>query len=329
MRRRKFFGVVGGAVATPSLLWSRASHAQQTALPVIGFLNSASADGYAAMAAAFKQGLKESGYVEGQNVTIEYRWADNAYDRLPALAADLVDRRVAVIVTNGPGIAAVQAATKTIPIAFMTGDDPVRLGFVASISKPGGNATGVTIFSGELAAKRLGLLRELIPQAKTIAVLVNTGWPVAVRFQDDVEIAARAIGLRIQVLKANNTGEIDDAFKDLAPNRADALLIGPGPFYDSISDKLVALAAKAAIPAAFESRTTAAAGGLISYGASVRDGYRQLGIYTGRILRGEKTTDIPVMLPTKFELVINLRTARALNLTIPAGVLAIVDEAIE
>jgi putative ABC transport system substrate-binding protein len=156
MRRRKFFGVVGGAVATPSLLWSRASHAQQTALPVIGFLNSASADGYAAMAAAFKQGLKESGYVEGQNVTIEYRWADNAYDRLPALAADLVDRRVAVIVTNGPGIAAVQAATKTIPIAFMTGDDPVRLGFVASISKPGGNATGVTIFSGELAAKRPG-----------------------------------------------------------------------------------------------------------------------------------------------------------------------------
>jgi putative tryptophan/tyrosine transport system substrate-binding protein len=329
MRRREFIALAGGAVATPSLLWPLATYGQQTAFPVIGFLNSASADGYAAMAASFKQGLKETGHVEGQNVRIEYRWADNAYDRLPALAAELVSRRVALIVTNGPGIAAVEAATRTIPIAFMTGDDPVRLGFVASISRPGGNATGITIFSGELAAKRLGLLRELIPQAKTIAVLVNTGWPAAVRFQADVEIAARMMGLLVQVLKANTDAEIDDAFNRMAQNRADALLVGPGPFYDSVRDKLVALAAKVAVPAAFESHSTAVAGGLISYGASVQDGYRQLGTYAGRILNGEKPTDIPVMLPTRFELVINLKTARTLGLTIPPGVLAIADEVIE
>jgi putative ABC transport system substrate-binding protein len=325
MKRREFITLIGGAAAALPL----AARAQQSALPMVGFLNSASADGYAVMAAAFKQGLKEAGRVEGQNVTVEYRWADNVYDRLPALAAELVSRRVAVIVANGPAIAAAEAATRAIPIAFITGDDPVRLGFVASISKPGGNATGVSIFSGELAAKRLGLLRELIPQAKTIAVLVNTGWPAAARFQADVEIAARAMGLLIQVLEANNESEIDDAFKSLAQNRADALLIGPGPFYDSVRDKLVALASKVAVPAAFESRTTAAAGGLISYGASVQDGYRQVGIYAGRILNGERPTDIPVMLPTKLELVINLKTAKALGLTIPPGLLAIADEVVE
>jgi len=325
VRRRNLLKVIGGV----AVIWPLAARAQQATLPVIGFLNSASADGYAAMATAFKRGLKETGRVEGKNVAIEYRWADNAYDRLPALAAELVNRRVAVIVANGPAIAAAEAATTTIPIAFMTGDDPVRLGFVASLSKPGGNATGVTIFSGELAAKRLGLLRELIPQAKAIAVLINTGWPAAVRFQADVEVAARAIGLPIRVLHANNQDEIDDTFNALAQNRADALLVGPGPFYDSMSDKLVALAAKVAVPAAFESRSTAAAGGLISYGASVQDGYRQVGVYAGRILNGEKPTDIPVMLLTKFELVINLKTARTLGLTIPPGVLAIVDEVIE
>ena len=325
MKRREFITLIGSAAAS----WPLPVRAQQPALPIVGFLNSATADGYAVMAAAFKQGLKETGRVEGQNVTIEYRWADNVYDRLPALAAELVSRRVAVIIANGPAIAAAEAATRTIPIAFMTGDDPVRLGFVASISKPGGNATGVTIFSGELAAKRLGLLRELIPQAKTIAVLVNTGWPAAVRFRADVEIAARAMGLLIQVLEANNDSEIDGAFEGLVQNRPDALLIGPGPFYDSVRDKLVALAAKVAVPAAFESRATAAAGGLISYGASVQDGYRQVGIYAGRILNGERPTDIPVMLPTKFELVINLKTAKTLGLTIPPGLLAITDEVIE
>jgi putative ABC transport system substrate-binding protein len=324
MKRREFIAGLGGAV-----VWPLTCRAQQTALPIVGFLNSASAEGYAVMAAAFKQGLDETGHVEGQNIAIEFRWADNVYDRLPALAADLVSRRVAVIVANGPAIAAAEAATTTIPIAFFSGDDPVRLGYVASLARPGGNATGITIFSGELAAKRLGLLRELIPRAKTIAVLVNTGWPAAVRFQADVEAAARAMGLSIQVFRANNDNEIDEAFNDLAHTRADALLVGPGPFYDSQRNKLVSLAAKVAVPAAYESRATAIVGGLISYGASVQDGYRQVGIYAGRILNGEKPTDMPVTLPTKFELVVNLKTARTLGLTIPPGVLAIADEVIE
>jgi putative tryptophan/tyrosine transport system substrate-binding protein len=325
MLRRYFIALFGGAAIT----WPLAARAQQTALPVVGFLNSASADGYAVMADAFKQGLKETGHVEGRNIAIEYRWADNVYDRLPALAADLVNRKVAVIVANSPAIAAAEAATTTIPIAFLSGDDPVRLGFVASLAKPGRNATGVTIFSGELAAKRLGLLRELIPQAKTIAVLINTGWPAALRFQADVETAARSMGQPIQILNANNESEIDDAFNSLARTRADALLVGPGPFYDSRRDKLVALAAKIAIPAAYESRATAVVGGLTSYGASVQDGYRQVGIYTGRILKGEKPIDMPVTLPTKFEFVINLQTAKALGVAVPASLLASVDEVIE
>jgi putative tryptophan/tyrosine transport system substrate-binding protein len=288
MKRRECITLLVAAAG----IWPLTSVAQQRALPVVGFLNSASADGYGPMAEAFRQGLKEIGYLEGLNVTIEYRWANNVYDRLPALATDLVQRQVTVIVANSPAIAPAQAATKTIPITFMSGDDPVRLGFVASLAKPGGNATGVTIFSGGLAAKRLGLLRELIPQAKTIAVLINTSWPAAVQFQADVEAAARAMALPIQILQANNESELDDAFNGL---RADALLVGPGPFYDSRRDKLVALAAKVAIPAAYESRATAIVGGLISYGASVQDGYRQVGVYTGRVLKGEKPADMPVM----------------------------------
>jgi putative ABC transport system substrate-binding protein len=322
MKRRECITLLVAAAG----IWPLTCLAQQRALPVVGFLNSASADGYAVMAAAFRQGLKETGYVEPQNVTIEYRWANNVYDRLPALAADLVGRQVAVIVANSPAIAPAKAATKTIPITFLSGDDPVRLGFVASLARPGGNATGVTIFSGELAAKRLGLLRELIPQAKTIAVLINTGWPAAVRFQADVEAAARAIAIPIQILQANNESEIDEAFNSL---RADALLVGPGPFYDSRRDKLVALAARVAVPAAYESRATAVVGGLISYGASVQDGYRQVGVYTGRVLKGEKPADMPVMQPTKFEFVINLRTAKTLGIAVPASLLAAVDEVIE
>ena len=307
-------------------IWPLTSVAQQRALPVIGFLNSASADGYAGMADAFRQGLKEAGYVEGQNVTIEYRWANNVYDGLPALAIDLVERQVTVIVANSPSIAPAKAATKTIPITFLSGDDPVRLGFVSSLSKPGGNATGVTIFSGELAAKRLELLRALIPQAKIVALLINTRWPATERFQADVEAAAHAMALSIQVLQANNESEIDDAFSTL---RADALLVGPGPFYDSRRDKLVALAAKAAVPAAYESRATAVQGGLMSYGASVQDGYRQVGVYAGRVLKGERPADMPVMQPTKFEFVINLQTAKTLGIAVPASLLASVDEVIE
>jgi putative ABC transport system substrate-binding protein len=325
MKRREFIGVVCSAAAT----WPLAARAQQRAMPVIGFLNSASAEGYGAMAAAFKQGLKEAGFVEGENVAIEYRWANNIYDRLPALAADLVSRRVSVIVANSPSIAPAKAATKTIPITFLTGDDPVRLGFVKNFAKPGGNATGVTIFSGGLAAKRLGLLRDLVPQAKVVAVLINTDWPAALRFQSDVEMAARAIGLPVRVLKANNEAEIDEAFNGLAQNPAGALLIGPGPFFDSRRDRLVALAAKAAIPAGYETRATATAGGLVSYGASVADGYRQVGVYTGRVLKGENPAEMPVMQPIKFEFVINLQTAKTLGLTVPPNMLTVADEVIE
>ena len=253
MRRREFMTLVGGAVVAVPV----AALAQQPAMPVIGFLNSASADGYTVMADAFKQGLKETGYIEGQNVAIEYRWANNAYDRLPGLAADLVKRQVAVIVANSPSIAPAMAATTTIPITFLSGDDPVRLGFVTSLAKPGGNATGVTIISGGLAAKRLGLLRDLVPQAKLVAVLINSDWPAAVRFQTDVEEAAHVVGLSIQILRANNESEIDDAFNGLAQTQAGALLVGPGPFFDSRRDKLIALAAKAGVPAACESRATA------------------------------------------------------------------------
>ena len=326
MRRRKFMTLVGGAVIAVPF----AALAQQRAmLPVVGFLNSASADGYALMADAFRQGLKETGYIEGQNVAIEYRWANNAYDRLPSLAADLVKLNVAVIVANSPSIAPAMAATTAIPITFLSGDDPVRLGFVASLAKPGGNATGVTISSGVLAAKRLGLMRDLVPHAKLIAVLINSDWPAAVGFQADVEEAARAVGLPTQILKANTEGEIDNAFDGLAQTQVDALLVGPGPFFDSRRDKLIALSAKVGVPAGYESRATAIAGGLVSYGASVQDGYRQVGVYAGRVLKGERPTDLPVLQPTKFEFVINLKTAQTLGLTVPTNLLNVADEVIE
>jgi putative ABC transport system substrate-binding protein len=323
LRRREFITLVGGA----ALAWPHAARAQQQTIPVVGFLNSASADGYAAMAAAFREGLKEAGYVVGQNVAIEYRWADNQYDRLPAFAADLASRKVAVIFANSPSIAPARAATQTIPITFMSGDDPVRLGFVASLNRPGGNTTGVAILSGELAAKRFGVLLELVPKAKTIAILVNSAWPASARFQADVEAVARQVGL--QVRQANNEREIESAFASVSQARADALLVGPGPFLDSRRDLLVSLAAKAAVPAAYETRATAVAGGLISYGASVQEGYRQAGIYTGRVLKGEKPADMPIMLPTKLELVINLKTAKTLGLSVPANLIALADEVIE
>lgn len=323
MRRRDV--LFGGA----ALAWSRPGHAQQANVPVVGLLNSASAEGYTSMADAFKEGLLEVGYRERNNVLIEYRWADNQYDRLPALAADLVSRRVNVIVANSPAIAAVKAATSTIPIVFTSGDDPVRLGIVPSLNRPGGNITGVVILSGELAAKRLELLHEMIPHAKTIAVLVNFDFGPSGRFQADVEAAARALGLAIQLLPANNEREIDAAFTSLAQASADALLVGPGPLLDSRRDLLVALAAKVAIPAAYETRATAVAGGLVSYGARVSDGYRQAGIYAGRILKGERPSDLPVILATRLELVVNLRTAKSLGLEIPATILARADEVIE
>jgi putative tryptophan/tyrosine transport system substrate-binding protein len=324
MKRREFITLLGGAAAA----WPLAASAQAS-LPLVGFLNSASADGYASMANAFKQGLSETGYVEGSNVAIEYRWADNQNNRLPALAADLVSRRVTVIFANSPSVAAAKAATDTIPIAFMTGDDPVRLGFVASFNRPGGNITGVTIWSGALAAKRLGLLHELIPSAKSIAVLIDLGFQPSERFHSDVEAGAHALGLSIQRLEASSERAIEAAFNRLTEARSEALLVGPGPFLDSRRDLLVGLAAKLAIPAGFETRATAVAGGLISYGASVEDGYRQGGTYTGRILKGAKPADLPVLQPTKFDLVINLKTAKALGLEILASFLARADEVIE
>src|SRR5262245_5664195 len=324
LKRRDFIALVGGAAA-----WPVGASAQQPTMPVIGFLNSASADAYASMAAAFREGLGQTGYVNGNNVTIEYRWAEDRYDRLPALAVDLVSRRVAVIFANSPSIAPAKAATTTIPIVMMSGDDPVRLGFVASFNRPGGNLTGVAILSGELAAKRLGLLRELVPQAKMIAALINSDFGPSGRFRIDVEAAAGALGLPIQFLPANNENEIDAGFTRLAQERADALLVGPGPFLDSRREKLVALAAKIAIPAAYETRATTVAGGLMSYGARVQDGYRQAGIYAGRILKGEKPAELPVFQLSKFELVLNLKTARTLGVKISDDLLSLADEVIE
>ena len=281
------------------------------------------------MAAAFKQGLKESGYSDGRNVTIEYRWADDNNERLPAFAADLASRRVDVIFANSPSIAAALAATKTIPIIFNSGDDPVRLGFVASLNRPGGNATGVTIFSNELAAKRLDLLREIVPHSKSIAVLINLDFGPSARFRADVEAAARALGLAAPTLQASNPGEIETAFNNLAQTRPDALLVGPGPFLDSHRELLVFLAAKISIPAGYETRASALAGGLVSYGADVGDAYRQAGVYAGRILKGEKPADLPVLQATKLELVINLKTAKALGLDLPTKILAVADEVVE
>jgi putative tryptophan/tyrosine transport system substrate-binding protein len=323
MRRREFIFLSGAAVA-----WPFRARAQQATLPVVGFLNSASAEGYASMADSFKGGLKEAGYAEGQNVTIEYRWADNQYERLPALAADLVNLRVSVIFANSPSIPAALAATKTIPIIFNSGGDPVRLGFVSSFNRPGGNATGVAIFSRELAAKRLELLRQLIPNSKTIAVLISDFGPSAL-FRADVEAAASVLGLATPFLEASKPSAIETAFNSLAQMRPDALLVGPGPFLDSHRDVLVQRAAKIAMPAAYETRATALAGGLVSYGADVGDAYRQAGVYTGRVLKGEKPADLPVVQATKLELVINLKTAKALGLTVPPTLLAIADEVIE
>jgi putative ABC transport system substrate-binding protein len=326
MRRRDF---VASLVAGAAVTWPLAARVQESTMPVVGFLNSASADGYASMAAAFKRGLKEAGFNEDQNVTIDYRWADNQYDRLPGLAADLVSRRVNVIFANSPSIPVALAATRTIPIIFNTGDDPVRLGFVASLNRPGGNATGVAIFSGELAAKRLELLLQLIPGSKTIAVLINVDFGPSARFRADVEAAARVLGVSTPFLQASKPGEIEAAFDSLAQTGADALLVGPGPFLDSHRDLLIARAAKAAIPAAYETSASAVAGGLVSYGADVGDAYRQAGVYTGRVLKGEKPADLPVVRVTKLELVINLKTAKALGLDLPARILALADAVIE
>jgi putative tryptophan/tyrosine transport system substrate-binding protein len=326
MIRREFITLLGGAAAA----WPFVGRAQQAAMPVIGFLNSASSEGYAPMASAFRQGLKQTGYVESQNVAIEFRWADGRYDRLPELAAELVRGQVAVIAAGGPPAAlAAKAATSTIPIVFTSGTDPVTLGLVSSFNRPDSNITGVNLFLSELNTKKLGLLRDLLPHAKTIGVLLNPTAENAESQSKDLQAAGQALGLRVQRVNASSAREFDLAFATLVEMRVDGLIVGADPLNVNRREQLIALAARYAIPAVYEVREFADAGGLMTYGTSIKDAYLQAGVYVGRILRGGRPAELPVLRSTKFEFVINLKTARALDLTVPPGLLAIADEVIE
>jgi putative tryptophan/tyrosine transport system substrate-binding protein len=326
MRRREFITAIGVTAASPLM-----ARAQQPRIPLVGFLSVGSANPSALLVAAFRQGLQETGYIEGQNIAIEFRWADGQYDQLPTLASDLVRREVAVIVTaGGEGSAfAAKAASSTIPIVFNVGRNPVSLGLVASLSHPGGHITGINLFSAELAAKRLGLLHDLMPTTSVIAHLVNPKFPTTEDNIREVEKAAGAIGLQIVLVKAGSESEIDAAFATILQNGARALLVGADPFFRDQREHIAALSARYAIPAIYEFRDFVEAGGLISYGTSLTEAYRQEGVYAGRILKGEKPSELPVLQLTKFELVINLKVAKTLGLAIPSGVLAIADEVID
>ncbi len=330
MRRREFITILGGTAAVWPLVLPRVALAQQSK-PVIGYLNASAPDGYSDLLRAFRQGLKDSGYVEGENVTIEYRWADNAPDQLPVMAADLVRRRVNVIfASSAPGSLAAAKATKTIPIVFLVPEDPVKLGLVASLSRPGGNATGVNFFAAELAAKRLELLRTLIPTATRVAALFNPAEPtIAAANLRDAETAAAAMGLHLRILNASTIADIDATFATLANERLDALFISSGPFFTNRRVQLAHLATRHAIPAIHAARAYPEVGGLMSYGASRTDAHRQVGVYVGRILKGAKSADLPVVQSTNFEFVINVTTARLLGLTVPPALLSIANEVVE
>jgi putative ABC transport system substrate-binding protein len=325
LKRREFIGLLGSAAT----VWSLAASAQQK--PVIGFLNSGSADAYPDRITAFHQGLRQLGYVDGENVVVVYRWALGQYDRLPAMAAELVDRRVSVLVATGgePAALAAKSATSTIPIVFAVGGDPIKLGLVASYNRPGGNATGANILAAEMDGKRLGLLREMMPNATRAGVLLNPNFPAYAEQLNDLQDAARMTNFEVEFLHANTDEEIEAAFEFSSQKRVEALVLAASPFFDTRRDKLIALAAAHALPTIYHFREFAVAGGLMSYGVSIAHIYRQIGVYAGRILKGAKPADLPVMQPTKFELVINLKTAKALGLTIPQSLLARADEMIE
>ena len=325
MQRREFITLVGGAAAT----WSLASRAQQPAKPVVGFLRSVSLADAADLVKAFRQGLKETGYIEGQNVAIELRSAEGHLDRLPALVADLIHRPVAVIVGNHNAAVAAKAATATMPIIFATGSDPVRDGIVASLNRPGGNITGVTFLVSGLGAKRLDLLRQFVPKATSIGLLVNPGNPDTEAERKDVQAAAQAIGHQLIIIDASSDRDIETAFATFVQRGIGAIIVGVGAFFYSNRKRLIALAARHALPAIYADRENARAGGLMSYGPSIEDAYRQTGIYAGQVLKGAKPADLPVMQSTKFEFVINLKTAKSLGLTFHPQLLATADEVIE